>query len=217
MSGAAAIDGRSIAAWLAQASRSLHDQRESLTELDRVRGDADHGANVDKGFEAAAAAAASQAADPPSEVLLAASAALGARMGGTSGPLWRAALRRMARSLGDAPAVEWPDFAAALLAGVEAMADLGDAREGDNTMIDVLLPAGRELAGSLEAGGDPAEAVERATAAAREHAQESAERPALKGRAAYLGERVVGTVDPGCASAAIIVSALAAAAAGVTG
>jgi dihydroxyacetone kinase len=70
-------------------------------------------------------------------------------------------------------------------------------------MLDALLPAARALAdgGSLEAAAQAAEAGAEATA----------DRVAVKGRASYLGERGVGSADPGATSAAIVIRALASA------
>ena len=213
MTAAGSLGPGSIVNWLARASSLLHAACDELTELDRVRGDADHGVNIDRGFAAAVGAVAERDFDSPRDVLLEASTALGARMGGTSGPLWGAALRRLAAGLGEDACVPWPRFGSALVSAAEEMADLGDAREGDNTMLDVLLPVTRALRERLEAGMRAPQAVELASREARECARATADRASRRGRAAYLGDRVLGTADPGAVSAAIVLSALAAAAA----
>ncbi|SCE28729.1 dihydroxyacetone kinase, C-terminal domain [Streptomyces sp. DpondAA-F4a] len=82
------------------------------------------------------------------------------------------------------------------------MAQLGGAKAGDKTMLDALLPAVEALGESVGAAGDAALAGALATVPLR----------ARKGRASYLGERSIGHEDPGAASAALLVAALAEAA-----
>ena len=87
------------------------------------------------------------------------------------------------------------------------MVNLGKAVLGDKTMIDALTPALAALhpknADSLE------DAVARAATAAREAADATIPLVARKGRASYLGERSVGHKDPGAASSALLIAALA--------
>ena len=97
---------------------------------------------------------------------------------------------------------------AAFADAAEAISDMGGAKEGDNTMLDVLLPIGRELRARLEAGAPLLDAVEHASSTSRELAQATADRGSSKGRAAHLGDRAVGLADPGAVSASIIVAAL---------
>ena len=194
--------------WLTEASRLLHEARDELTELDAARGDADHGANMDRGFQAVADALAAETFDSPQAVLLRGSAVLRRSMGGTSGPLWSIGLRRMALALGTEPEDESRLLGAAFLDAAEAISDLGGAKEGDNTMLDVLLPVGRKLQERLEAGVPLLDAVEHASSTARDLAQATAERGSSKGRAAHLGDRTIGLADPGAMSASIIVAAL---------
>jgi dihydroxyacetone kinase-like protein len=209
----ASISATSTVRWLTEASARLHDARDELTELDAARGDADHGANMDRGFQAVADGLAEESFESPHAVLLRASALLRRTMGGTSGPLWSVGLRRMALSLGTEPVVDARSLGAALLAAAEGISELGGAQEGDNTMVDVLLPVGRELKDRLEAGMPVADALARASSEARERAQATASRSSTKGRASYLGDRAIGVADPGATSASIIVTALIAAAA----
>ncbi len=196
--------------WLTEASRLLHEARDELTELDAARGDADHGVNMDRGFKAVADALAEESFESPKAVLLHASAVLRRSMGGTSGPLWSAGLRRMGLALGAGPEVDSHLLGVALLDAAQGISELGGAKEGDNTMLDVLLPAGRELQERLEAGVPLLDAVERAGSDARRRAQATADRGSTKGRASYLGDRAIGAADPGAMSASIVLTALAA-------
>jgi phosphoenolpyruvate---glycerone phosphotransferase subunit DhaL len=85
--------------------------------------------------------------------------------------------------------------------------NLGKAVLGDKTMVDALTPA---LAALHPKNGDSLEdAISRAATAAREAAEATVPLIARKGRASYLGERSIGHKDPGAASSALLVEALA--------
>jgi dihydroxyacetone kinase-like protein len=205
------VDVASIAGWLRAASERLHDARDELTELDRLRGDADHGVNIDNGFAAAAAAAAGDGLTAPGAALLAAGAALAARAGGTSGPLWGAALERVADEIGPGEQTTWERFSSGLIAAGLEISEIGGAHEGDNTMLDVLGPAARMLHERVVAGEPITETLTAVGELAGTLAAATAHRAARRGRAAYLGDRAIGTPDPGCVSASIVIAALAAA------
>src|SRR5438132_13445334 len=52
MEGETSVDAGTLQRWLEAAAASLHEQRDYLTQLDAAIGDADHGANMDRGFAA---------------------------------------------------------------------------------------------------------------------------------------------------------------------
>jgi phosphoenolpyruvate---glycerone phosphotransferase subunit DhaL len=194
------------AAWMAECARVVAAERERLTALDAAIGDADHGANLDRGFAEVRRAL---AAAPEADVLVTAGTTLIRKVGGASGPLYGSLLRAMGTALGTAPGegASAAEFAAAFTAGVTEVARLGRSAEGDKTMLDALWPAARALTGA--AGLSAAEAFGRAATAAREGAAATVPMLARKGRASYLGERSVGHEDPGAASSALLVGALA--------
>ncbi|MDP9258651.1 MAG: dihydroxyacetone kinase subunit L, partial [Actinomycetota bacterium] len=73
--------------------------------------------------------------------------------------------------------------------------------EGDRTLLDVMAPVARALRTAAEAGATPAEAAERARAAAGEGLARTRELTPRRGRARRFGDRSVGHEDPGAASA----------------
>ena len=87
-------------------------------------------------------------------------------------------------------------------AGVDAVAARGKSSIGEKTMLDVLAPV-RDAIGA----GGPDLAV-RVREAAERGAAATIPMRATKGRAAFLGERSVGHMDPGARSSQIIVEAL---------
>jgi dihydroxyacetone kinase-like protein len=197
------------------AAVSIREQRDYLTQLDAAIGDADHGANMDRGF-----AAVTQKLDGleggPGRLLTTAGSTLVSTVGGASGPLWGTALRRAGRALGDAEEFESAELAAALEAALAGVVELGAAQEGDKTMVDALAPAVRTLKDEAAAGSSVAQAIAAASAAGEAGMRATVPMQASKGRASYLGERSIGHQDPGATSTALILGALKEAVAGTS-
>ncbi|MHB9755559.1 dihydroxyacetone kinase subunit DhaL [Streptomyces sp. BYX5S] len=194
------LDADFFRRWLTTAAAAVDREADRLTELDSPIGDADHGSNLRRGFNAVRDALDKDAPDTPGAVLVLAGKQLISTVGGASGPLYGTLLRRTGKTLGDAAEVGEADFAAALKAGVDAVAALGGAAPGDKTMLDALVPA-------VEALGDGD--VLAARAAAEHGAEATTPLQARKGRASYLGERSIGHQDPGATSSALLIAALA--------
>ncbi|MFI8370264.1 dihydroxyacetone kinase subunit DhaL [Streptomyces sp. NPDC085466] len=188
--------------WMETVAAAVDREAGRLTELDAAIGDADHGANLRRGFAAVADTLAKEPPATPGGVLVAAGRQLISTVGGASGPLYGTLLRRAGKALGDGDAVTRAELADALSAGVAAVGQLGGAVPGDKTMLDALVPAVAALPESFEA----------ARAAAGEGALATVPLRARKGRASYLGERSVGHQDPGATSSALLFAALAEAA-----
>ncbi|MFI8321639.1 dihydroxyacetone kinase subunit DhaL [Streptomyces sp. NPDC085529] len=185
--------------WMAAVAAAVEREAGRLTELDAAIGDADHGANLKRGFAAVAATLAKEPPATPGAVLVTAGRELISTVGGASGPLYGTLLRRAGKALGDAGEVTRDELADALGAGVAAVGQLGGAVPGDKTMLDALTPAVAGLRESFAAAARAAEEGALATVPLR----------ARKGRASYLGERSVGHQDPGATSSALLFAALA--------
>ncbi|MFE7130139.1 dihydroxyacetone kinase subunit DhaL [Streptomyces sp. NPDC057638] len=196
------LDARFFRRWLTASTALVDREADRLTELDSAIGDADHGSNLQRGFAAVSAALEEEAPGTPGAVLVLAGRTLVSSVGGASGPLYGTLLRRAGKALGDAPEVTPAQLGDALRAGVAAVAQLGGARPGDKTMLDALEPAVAALEDTLDS-------FEAARDAAEKGAQATIVLQAHKGRASYLGERSIGHQDPGAASSALLIAALA--------
>ncbi|MDT9683483.1 dihydroxyacetone kinase subunit DhaL [Streptomyces sp. TRM76323] len=194
------LDAGFFQRWMAAAAAAVDREADRLTDLDSTIGDADHGANMRRGFAAVTAALEAEPQPTPGAVLLVAGRRLVSTVGGASGPLYGTLLRRAGKALGDAAEVTPQALAEALGAGVAAVAQLGGAAAGDKTMLDALEPG----VDALGRGGDFAVAAR----AAAEGAAATVPMLARKGRASYLGERSVGHQDPGATSSALLFAAL---------
>ncbi|MFF2779133.1 dihydroxyacetone kinase subunit DhaL [Streptomyces sp. NPDC058052] len=193
-----------VVRWMGAVAEAVDREAGRLTELDAAIGDADHGANLRRGFTAVAGTLAEEPPATPGAVLVAAGRQLISTVGGASGPLYGTLLRRAGKALGEAGEVTRAELAQALAAGVAAVGQLGGAVPGDKTMLDALTPAVAALPESFAA----------ARTAAGEGALATVPLRARKGRASYLGERSVGHQDPGATSSALLFAALEEVAAG---
>ncbi|WP_037578108.1 dihydroxyacetone kinase subunit DhaL [Phaeacidiphilus oryzae] len=207
-----ALDTDFFLRWLQLTAESVHKEAGHLTELDSAIGDADHGANLDRGFTAVLDALAATPPDAPPAVLIAAGRQLVSKVGGASGPLYGTALRRAGKALGDEPTPE--SLGEALDAAVTGVQELGGAAPGDKTMVDALRPAADAYREAIGSGAGLVEALEAAAEAARSGAEATTPMQARKGRASYLGERSIGHQDPGATSSALLLDALVRAARG---
>ncbi|MDX3097679.1 dihydroxyacetone kinase subunit DhaL [Streptomyces sp. ME19-03-3] len=203
------IDSAFLRRWLTAAASVIEQEAERLTELDSPIGDADHGANMRRGFAAARTAVDKEPPDTPGGVLVLVGRQLISTVGGASGPLYGTLLRKAGKALGEVRQAAPEQFAQALQEGVDGVARLGGAVPGDKTMLDALTPAVEALSFALDKGAGLAEALSAAAVAADEGALATVPMQARKGRASYLGERSVGHQDPGATSSALLMGSLA--------
>ncbi|HZR53491.1 MAG TPA: dihydroxyacetone kinase subunit DhaL [Streptosporangiaceae bacterium] len=209
------MDAEVFRTWIVSAAEAIEANRDHLTQLDAAVGDADHGSNLSRGFTAVLAAldrANHEGQAAPGAILTLTGNALIAKVGGASGPLYGTAFRRAGRALGAAADADLPTLSAALEAALAGVQQLGAARGGDKTMVDALAPATRAFSKAVAEGATDDDAFAALADAAKEGAAATVSMQALKGRASYLGPRSVGHEDPGAASTALILVALAEAA-----
>jgi dihydroxyacetone kinase-like protein len=194
-------------AWLRAFARLVAENEDELTRLDAAIGDADHGANMNRGLRAAVATLDELAAgdSPPAAglCLTKVGMTLISTVGGASGPLFGTFFLRMGTALGDQDAPAAETLAAALRAGLAGVVQRGKAVAGDKTMYDALAPAVEAFEAALAAGGPLAGALAAASKAADDGCAATIPLVARKGRASYLGERSAGHQDPGATTVSL--------------
>jgi len=196
-------------AWMRRAAELMEANRDYLTQLDAAIGDADHGANMDRGFRAVLQKLDN---DHPTELgatFRLVGMTLLATVGGASGPLYGTLFLELGKRVAGRAEVGAQEWVAALRAAIEMVAQRGQAQRGDKTMIDALLPAVETLDRELTQGGDLATALRAAVVAAEEGMRATIPLQARRGRASYLGERSIGHQDPGATSSALLLRAAA--------
>ncbi|MCX8281049.1 dihydroxyacetone kinase subunit DhaL [Phyllobacterium sp. 0TCS1.6C] len=182
-----------------------------LCELDGVIGDADHGIAMDLGFAAVARAldGIDPAASDPSAIFNTAAKSFLNAVGASSGPLYATAFMRAGAAAKGKPVLGDDDVCACFIAMAKGIQDRGKAEPGEKTMIDAWAPAARAMEEARAAGASLPDALDRAVAAAVAGAEATRAMVATKGRSARLGERSLGHMDPGAASAVIMIRSMA--------
>lgn len=210
------FDLRTFRLWFDLLAQTFQSQREALNELDRVIGDGDHGYTLARAF--AAADDEITHANPPDigSLLDVAASALAENAGGAIGPLLAAFFAEGGVVLQNKKTCSMDELAEFFQNGAAAVSELGGARAGQKTLVDALLPAARLLVQNRSTA-DPMDALEKALLAARSGAEATRQMPAVFGRAAFLGERSTGYLDPGAYSFTLIVEGLWFAASGKEG
>lgn len=180
------------------------NKRDALNELDQAAGDGDMGTNLFTGFSRAHAQfGVDDDASPTAAAELAciATTFLDA-VGGSSGPFFGLLFQQLALAFTpDADAGDW--IARGLEGGLGAIQRVGGAAPGDRTLVDALHPAVFEAEGVHRQQFD-----QDAVAAAIDGALATAALVARRGRASYLGERALGTPDPGSVGLAMVLTEL---------
>jgi dihydroxyacetone kinase-like protein len=186
----------------------LEQNKDYLTELDAAIGDADHGINMNRGFQKVIAQLPSVADKDIGTIFKTVSMTLISSVGGASGPLYGTLFLKASAAVAGKLELTGEDISALLQAGVEGVAQRGKANLGDKTMLDALSPAANAFQQAIAAGASVAEALQQAVAAAEEGMKNTIPLVAKKGRASYLGERSAGHQDPGATSAYLIFKTL---------
>jgi dihydroxyacetone kinase-like protein len=194
--------------FLERAAARIRERREELTALDAPIGDADHGANLDRGFAAVASKLPSLYDDDIGTILDAVGKTLLATVGGAAGPLYGTAFIRAGATLRGRRAAQGAELVAALEAALDGVVSRGRAARGEKTMVDAIAPGVAVLREALDAGEDLRDAARRALAAVEEGVSATVMMEATKGRAKFLGARSVGHQDPGATSALYLAQAM---------
>lgn len=185
---------------------SIIAAEEGLTDLDRLSGDGDLGTNLARGARSVLAPSDTIASLAPSSALREVSGIFGKSVGGTSGVLYAAGLIRASRVVSGV--VDAADWGRALSEAGAAISEIGDAKVGDRTMLDALVPAAEAFNKGLETL-PPRQALRSAVEAAAAGAAATANMKSRRGRSSYLGDRVVGNQDAGAAAVVVWLTALA--------
>lgn len=200
--------GRLLKQALHRIVNAVLDSEASLTESDRVSGDGDLGISLARGARAIEKLLPSLPTDDPAATLRALALTIQHAVGGTTGPLYAAGLSRASTCFDPASPHDARTWANAFRVAIEAIAELGGAQPGDRTMLDALAPASASLDQAIHAGASPGHALREAISAADAGVQSTLQMLPRRGRASYLGTRVLGHPDPGAEAVSIWLRAL---------
>ncbi|WP_273728413.1 dihydroxyacetone kinase subunit DhaL [Brucella gallinifaecis] len=191
-------------------SASLEVESDRLSELDGAIGDGDHGTTMALGFQAVRSELSKLNLDEAdiSTVLNTAATAFINAVGASTGPLYATGFRRAAQATAGLNDLDLSTCAAIIEAIGVGIGERGRGQRGDKTMLDAWLPAAEAAHLAANENQSAGEFWEKVVSAATAGANTTRSMIATKGRAARLRERSLGHIDPGAASAVIILQAM---------
>ncbi|MBA3695656.1 MAG: dihydroxyacetone kinase subunit L [Methylotenera sp.] len=177
----------------------------TLESLDREIGDGDHYINMKRGAAVIVEMQTELTPLTPDAALHKIGTKLLSTIGGASGPLLASFFMSMAKISKDIGDDSHLKIAAAFASGVEAIRQRGKADIGEKTMLDVLIPVSQQF--TLLAAQNCEVKLICATLinTAEQGMLATKSLIATKGRAAGLGERAIGHIDPGAKSCQLMV------------
>ncbi len=188
-------------------AEALFANADLLTELDEAIGDGDHGINMRRGLKAVINQQKKNEDLFISKALQNVGTTLVMNIGGASGPLYGSLCIGMGKAA-EFSALDMPTLSKIVGKGVAEVKKRGKSDVGEKTMLDVLVPVAEALQGAVDREASVKETISRVCTAADIGLASTRDMPASKGRAAFMGERSVGHLDPGAKSSHLIVHAI---------
>ncbi|TBL81134.1 dihydroxyacetone kinase subunit DhaL [Paenibacillus thalictri] len=195
---------------LLKIGQRVEEEKDYLSDLDRVIGDGDHGVSMAIGWTAIKdkLQELENENDLGTICQSVAKAFLNA-VGASVGPLYGTAFLRGSQILKGKTTLTEEEIVKFWSAAVAGMQQMGKAEVGDKTMMDTWVPIAAALEHSLRNGEQWPAALDRAVEAGRKGMESTRDMVSNKGRSGRLGDRSKGHIDPGAASALIIFTAFA--------
>src|SRR5258708_9682635 len=130
-------------------------------------------------------------------------------MGGTSGPIWGTGFLRAGTTAAGAASLEVEQIVAMLRAAIDGIKARGGAELGEKTLLDALVPATDTIEEQAKEGSSAGDTLRAAAVTARSAAEATRPMLAKRGRAAYTGERSIGTLDAGAVAGPVLFETVA--------
>ncbi len=195
--------------WLREYAGVIAKNSQYLTQLDAAIGDADHGANMNRGFQAVLTKLPGLSDKDIATVLKTVGMTLISTVGGAGGPLYGTFFIQAGSAVAGKPELSLEDWSAALDSAVQGIKARGKAEPGDKTMVDALVPAAEAVRAAVAENAPIGEALKKSAQAAEDGMKATIPLVARRGRASYLGERSAGHQDPGATSSFLMLDAAA--------
>lgn len=187
---------------LASASSALNAKVDEFSRIDSLFGDGDHGVTMERISKEILATV-----DLEFESISHMLRDLGKRImnvnGGSAGPLYGMVFDGFADGLEGVSVVGRVEMKAMFNGALEGLSSISSAKEGDKTMMDVLIAASRK---ADECQDELPEFLHEVAKAAEEGAERTKNFQAKFGRARFHKEATIGTMDAGACSLATMIS-----------
>lgn len=186
---------------------SIASNKDYLSTIDGQIGDGDHGINMNKGFQLCAKKVAGRDLSLADGFIILGETLL-EEIGGSMGPLYGMFFKALGDAIRDSDFITKESFLNMIKKGANEICNIGNAKEGDKTMLDTLLPAIRAYEKCLRENGDFNKCLTEMKKAAKQGCDNTKNMVAKIGRASRLGERSRGHIDAGAASCYIILESM---------
>lgn len=190
------IDSTKLIEIIKNIAQEIEEKKDYLTDLDNKIGDGDHGVNMSRGFQFIVNNLADFEGKTVKEIFSNMGNKLMSKVGGASGPLYAMVFMKGSSAIINDEPLSFDNFHNFCLEASNVIIKLGRANLKDKTMLDVWLP----LTNLLETSTNKVELLKNIESSALS----TVDLMALRGRASFLKERSIGTMDPGCTSSEII-------------
>ena len=188
----------------AEWAKIFKENIEYLTELDSVAGDADLGLVMNDGFSKTSVFVAENEEKDVGKLLFQAGKYFNSVASSSMGTLLSAGMMNAGKKLRGKEALEEGDCYTILQGIGEGVQNIGQAKEGEKTFLDGIMPAVR----ALENAPDVKEAIVKAYDAAVQGVEDAKNMVGKHGRIAFRGEDSVGIIDPGTVVAKFLVEGM---------
>jgi len=195
-----AIQQKDVIEWIKNYADVITEKRQYLIDLDSAIGDADHGENMNRGFQAVLKKIPEVTDKDIGSILKMVGMTLLGTVGGAGGPLYGTLFLQAGTKSASKYELTLQDWIDMLEAAINGIVARGKAELGDKTMVDALHPALEALKEAAKNGKSLQEALQASATAAEQGMLATIPLVAKKGRASYLGERSAGHQDPGATS-----------------
>ena len=196
-------------------AQTIVDNAVYFAQLDAVVGDGDFGYSLRNGFEVVMSDYDTFDRSSAGCLLKKIGIVISGNGGGVSGPSWGTAFLRAGAAAGTKTDLTGQDAIDMLRAAITGIMQRGGASLGEKTLLDALVPAVDSLEASLNDPATPQDhgmqALQQAADVAVKAAEDTKPMLAMRGRAAYTGERSIGSVDAGATAVGVILQAVSAA------
>lgn len=200
------IDQTVLKQMLLSAAELLDEKADILSEIDSRFGDGDHGITMRKIAKCMEAEVSQWTDGTMGDFLDDLGMAIMEVKGGSAGPLYGTMIGGLGSRLGGAEELDADGARQMLRGALDEMQDITEAKVGDKTMMDALIPAVE----AAETASDTAEAVWLAAAEAGEKGAEASKNFISRyGRAKSYKEQTIGTPDAGAVSVSLFLRGMA--------
>ena len=186
------------------AAREVRVNHDLLSQLDSFGGDGDHGTTMVRAMDCLERAMDRAPAGDIKALLTEVGWAIMGVDGGATGPLLGSLFAGMAEPLDETQSIDVAMLARMFAAALASVRNLTQAKVGDKTMMDALIPAVEALRTAAEQRAAVDAALARAAEAASTGAEATKDMQARFGRAKNIGEKSKGRPDPGAVSVSLL-------------